>query len=124
MISMVTGKVAFSSVSKTDEYNGQDTGYYSLTVTLDDGDAEILKQKGVRLKEYEGSFQRKFKSKYAVEALNLDDSPYLGEIPRGSDVRVVFTMGPEHPTWGPSTYLGKIRVVQEAESVTEVPDEF
>ena len=105
MTSMVTGKVAFSSVSKTDEYNGQDTGYYSLTVTLDDGDAEILQQKGVRLKEYEGSFQRKFKSKYAVEALNLYDSPY-------------------HPTWGPSTYLGKIRVVQEAESVTEVPDEF
>tara|TARA_R110000803_G_scaffold60955_2_gene120587 strand:+ start:982 stop:1356 length:375 start_codon:yes stop_codon:yes gene_type:complete len=124
MISMVTGKVAFSSVSKTDTYNGQDTGNFSLTVTLDDGDAEILQQKGVRLKEYEGSFQRKFKSKYPVEIINLDDSPYEGEIPRGSDVRVVYSMGPEHPTWGPSTYLGKVRVVLEAEPLNDMTEEF
>jgi len=121
---MVSGKVAFSSVTKTDEYNGQDTGAYSVTVTLDDDSAESLGSEGIRLKEYEGTQQRKFKSKYPIEIYNMDDSDFQGEIPRGSAVRLVFSKGPKHPTWGPSTYVTKVRVVEVAERGDDTPDDF
>ena len=121
---MASGKVAFSSVSTTDSYDGKDTGKFSLTLTLDDNSAEELGAKGVRLKEYENTQQRKFNSKYDVAVYNLDDSPFVGEIPRGSEVRVMYSFGPVHPQWGPSTYLSKVRVVTVAEFEAAVHEEF
>ena len=123
---MVSGKVAFSSVVDTDQWEGKDTGFYSITVALEDEDAETLKSRDVRLKEYEGSYQRKFKSKYPISVIDAEDQEYTKEIPRGSVVRVLFGVADRsHPTWGPSTWATKVRVVEEADrDEYATPEEF
>ena len=124
MSDFVTGTAAFSSVSKHDEYMGESTGKFNLTVGLDGSDAAKLEDLGVRLKDYEGTAQRKFTSKFDVEVIDMDGNPFVGEIPRGSEVRVLYTLGPVHPQWGPSTFMNKVRVVKLGEASMDVPDEF
>jgi hypothetical protein len=36
----------------------------------------------------------------------------LGELGRGSKVRVMYTEGNEHPIHGTSTYLNKVKVIE------------
>ena len=55
-------KVAFSNLRETETYQGQDTGRFTLTGTLDDATAEMLSAQGVKIKEYENMAQRKFAS--------------------------------------------------------------
>ena len=124
MSNMVSGTVAFSNLTEHDTYKGKSTGKYALTVTLDDASAQQLLDQGVKLKEYNDTQQKKFASKYRTEALCLDNNPYVGEIPRGSKVRVLYALGQETEEYGVTAYLNKIRVVEEAESTVEVPDEF
>ena len=50
-MAVVSGKAAFAHLDSTEVYNGQDTGRYTLTVTLDDENAQILSEQGVKLKE-------------------------------------------------------------------------
>jgi hypothetical protein len=119
MSNMISGKVAFSNLTEHDIYKGKSTGKYALTVTLDDPSA-----KGVKLKDYNDTQQKKFTSKYRTEALAMDGSPYVGEIPRGSKVRVLYALGQDGGEHGVGVYMNKIRVVEEAEQVVEVPDEF
>ena len=121
---MISGKVAFSNLTQHDFYQGKDTGNYTVTVTLDDDSAKALEAEGVRLKNYEDTQQRKFKSAYTIPILNMDNSPFVGEIPRGSKVRVVYKTGPVNKDWGTPVYHEKIRVVEVAESVSETPEEF
>ena len=63
---VIEGTVNFSNVTKTDVYNGQDTGTFSMTITMSEDDAATLAAQGVKIKDYEGNKQRKFKSKYAI----------------------------------------------------------
>lgn len=121
---MASGKAIFSVLTKTDFFNGKDTGYYKLTLTLDDDSVQKLESEGVRLKDYEGTKQRQFKSKHKVEVLNMDGSPYEGEIPRGSEVRVLYATGPNNPDYKVPVYMNKVRLVVEAEGGQEVPEEF
>jgi hypothetical protein len=58
---VIEGTVNFSNLTTTDVYNGQDTGMYSLTITMSEDDAATLAAEGVKIKEYEGAKQRKFK---------------------------------------------------------------
>jgi hypothetical protein len=124
MSNMISGKVAFSVLTTTDFFKGKDTGQYKLTVTLDDDSAKQLEEKGVKLKEYEGTMQRSFKSKHKVEVLNMDGSPFTQEIPRGSMVRVLYGTGPNNKDYGVPVYMNKIRLVSLAEGAEEVPEEF
>lgn len=125
MSDFVTGSSVFSSVTEFDEYMGESTGKYNLTIGLIPEDAAKLGDLGVRLKDYEGTAQRKFTSKFPIEVKDMDDAPFIGEIPRGSEVRVLYTLGDVHPQWGPSTYLEQVRVVVAGEGVTkDVPAEF
>jgi hypothetical protein len=39
-MAVVSGKAAFAHLDSTEVYNGQDTGKYTLTVTLDDDNAD------------------------------------------------------------------------------------
>ena len=123
-MSMISGKVAFSNLTQHDFYQGKNTGNFTLTVTLDDDSAKALEAEGVRLKTYEDTQQRKFKSAYPTAVLNMDNSAFQGEIPRGSVVRVLYKTGPENKEWGTPVYMEKIRVVEVAENTTEVPEEF
>lgn len=121
---LITGNVAFSSLTKYDEFNGQSTGAYTLTIQMDDSEAEALEAVGIRLKEYEGIPQRKFKSKFGIKVVDTEDRAFTGEIPRGSKVRLSFQVGPEHPVHGPSTYLKAVRVLEVAEDSSADEDGF
>ena len=121
---IVEGKVAFSHITEHDSYMGQSTGKYSLTITMDEDASQGLSDLGVRVKDYEGQGQRKFASKFDVEVLDAEGLPFAGEIPRGSTVRVLYALGQDHPQWGVSTYLNKVKVLEAADVVNSIPEEF
>ncbi len=123
-MAVLTGKAAFVNLTETEQYQGQDTGKYTLTVTLDDSTAQMLSQQGVKLRDYEGTAQRKFSSKYPVKVIDAEDNPFIGPITRGSTVRLSYKLSPEpHPIHGVSTYLNAVRVVELAED-TSIDDEL
>ncbi len=47
----VEGIVNFSKLTETDVYNGQDTGAYSMTITMSEDDATTLTANGIRIKD-------------------------------------------------------------------------
>ena len=114
----IEGVVAFSNVTQHDVYNGQSTGKFSVTITMDDDAAEDLQSKGVKVKEYQPEDtvfkQRKFSSKFDLRVIDAEDNPYSGEIPRNSRVRLLYNLGPAVGEHGTSTYLNAIRVLEEA----------
>ncbi len=121
---VTSGVVAFSNLTECEFYQGQSTGRYSLVITLNDADASKLEDMGVKLKEYNDNKQRKFASKFHVPIVDIDDHPFVGEIPYGSKVRVLWKDGDTHPVHGVATYLNKVRVVEFAEGEVEAPEDF
>jgi hypothetical protein len=124
----IEGAVAFSNVTEHDVYNGQSTGKYSMTITMDESDADALSKQGVKIKEYdnEGEIlkQRKFSSKFDLRVIDAEGQPYRREVPRNSKVRLLFKLGQEHPVHGVSTYLNAIRVLEEAEELVSEAVDF
>lgn len=123
MSQIATGTVAFSNLTEFDIFKGKSTGRYSLTVVLDEDSAERLGAQGIKLKDYEGNAQRKFTSKFNVDVLDMDDEKFVGEVPRGSLVRVLFQPGEDDAEYGPPCFLNKVRVVEAAETF-DTPEEF
>ena len=119
---VIEGIVNFSNVTKHDVYNGQDTGAFSMTITVSEDDAAALSAQGVKIKDYEGNKQRKFKSKYDIRMLDAEGNPYNGEVPYNSRVRLKYKLGPAHPVYGTSTYLEAVKVLEEAEISEEAVD--
>jgi len=111
----VEGIVNFSNLTQHDVFNGQDTGQYSMTITMAEDDAASLSAMGVKIKDYQGNKQRKFKSKYDVKTFDAEGNAYSGEIPYNSKVRLKYKLGPAHPVHGVSTYLEAVKVLEEAE---------
>jgi len=111
----VEGIVNFSKLTEHDVYNGQDTGAYSMTITMSEDDASTLAANGIKIKDYQGNKQRKFKSKYDIKTFDAEGNPYNGEVPYNSRVRLKYKMGPAHPVHGVSTYLEAVKVLEEAE---------
>ncbi len=125
MTGIVTqGVVAFSNVDQMEVFDGQSTGRYSVVIQLDEADASKLADMGVNVKDYKGTAQRKFASKFKVDVLDMDNEPVQGEIPYGSKVRVLWKAGDPHPQHGVGTYLNKVRVVEFADHEEETPSEF
>ena len=48
MSNVIEGVVNFSNVTKHDVFNGQDTGTFSITITMSEDDAATLAAQGVR----------------------------------------------------------------------------
>jgi len=119
---VIEGTVNFSNVTQHDVFNGQDTGTFSMTITMSDDDAATLAAQGVKIKEYEGAKQRKFKSKYAINMYNSEGDRYNGEVPYNSRVRLKFKTGPAHPVHGTPVYLEAVKVLEEAEVSAEAAD--
>ena len=111
----VEGIVNFSKLTEHDVYNGQDTGAYSMTITMSEDDASTLAANGIKIKDYQGNKQRKFKSMYDIKVFDADGNPYNGEVPYNSTVRLKYKTGPAHPVHGVSTYLEAVKVLEEAE---------
>ena len=123
-LSTVEGTLNFSNVTAHDVYNGQSTGKFSVTITMDEDDAAILAAQGVKIKDYQGNKQRKFKSKYAVKRWDVAGENYDGEVPYNSKVRLKYKLGPSHPVHGTATYLEAVKVIEEAVNTDEADDDF
>ena len=123
MSNLATGTIAFSNLTEHDVYNGKSTGKYNVVLRLDDAEAAKLAELGCKLKTYEGVEQRKFVTQYPVKVVDLDDKPVVGELGKGSEVRVAFDTAPneEH---GTTCYLTAVRVVSLAEVTGDLPSEF
>jgi hypothetical protein len=119
---VIEGTVNFSNVTQHDVFNGQDTGTFSMTITMSDDDAATLAAQGVKIKEYEGAKQRKFKSKYSISMYDAEGDRYNGEVPYNSRVRLKFKTGPAHPVHGTPVYLEAVKVLEEAEVSAEAAD--
>jgi hypothetical protein len=111
----VEGIVNFSNLTEHDVFNGQSTGSYTMTITLSDEDANELSANGVKIKDYQGNKQRKFKSIYEIKRFDAEGNPYMGEVPYNSRVRLKYKLGKAHPVHGVSTYLEAVKVLEEAE---------
>ena len=123
MTGIVTqGVVAFSNLTEPEQYQGQSTGRYSLVLTIADGEVSKLEDMGIKVRSYEDTRQRKWASKFHVPVVDAEDKPFVGEIPYGSVVRVLWKAGDAHPVHGVATYLNKVRVVELSEG--EAPDDF
>lgn len=114
-MSVATGTIAFESLRQTDVFNGQDTGKYSVTVTLDEDCVKQLKSEGVKLKEYDGNLQRKFASKFKVPVFDENGADFMGQITRGSKVKVKYTLGKPHPVHGVTPYMSAVKITEVAE---------
>ena len=112
---VLEGLVAFENLAEHEMYNGQSTGKYSVVLSLSEEQGADLEARGVKLREYEGTKQRKFASKFEVGVVNADNTPFQGRVPRGSKVRLLWQEGAPHPVHGTSTYLNKIKVLEVAE---------
>jgi len=119
---VLEGLVAFENLTEHEMYNGQSTGKFSLVLSLDEEKASDLDARGVKLREYEGVKQRKFASKFEVGIQNADGSPFVGRVPRGSKVRILWQEGAPHPVHGTSTYLNKVKVLEVAEQTDSNED--
>ena len=115
-MAVLEGNVAFANLDEHEEYQGQSTGKYSLVLSLEPEDADKLASKGVKLREYEGTAQRKFSTKYEVPMFDAEGNEFNGRLTRGSKVRVQYAEGKPHPVHGTSTYLSAIKVVELAEA--------
>jgi len=119
---VIEGTVNFSNVTQHDVFNGQDTGTFSMTITMSDDDAATLAAQGVKIKDYEGAKQRKFKSKYSISMYDAEGDRYNGEVPYNSRVRLKFKTGPAHPVHGTPVYLEAVKVLEEAEVSAEAAE--
>ena len=122
---MITeGTVAFSNLEETERYNGQDTGKYSIVLTLEPDEAAKLAQEGVKLREYKNQPQRKFVTKFSgFPVLDAEGEQIAKYIPYGSRVRVMWEPGKPHPQHGVSPYFKKIKVLEMAEGMAGADDE-
>jgi len=123
-MNVIEGIVNFSNVTKHDVFNGQDTGAYSMTITMSEDDATELAAQGVKIKDYQGNKQRKFKSKYDIKLFDVEGNPYNGEVPYNSKVRLKFKLGNAHPVHGVATYLEAVKVLEEAELLESESADF
>ena len=115
---MVTkGKAKYVFLDSTEKYNGEDTGKYTLTISLDDKEAQKLEDAGVKVRTVssdDGDYKaRKFSTKYplAFDMIKSDDGEAIGsDFGAESDVEVLWKAGAEHPMHGVATYLTAIKV--------------
>ena len=121
MFEVVEGIVNFSNITKHDVYNGQDTGQFSITLTMSEDDANTLSSRGIKIKDYQGAKQRKFRSRFDIKAFDGEGNQWSGEVPYNSKVRVKYKVGNEHPVHGVATYLEAVKVLEVADAV-ESPD--
>ena len=123
-MAVIEGICNFSNITQHDVFNGQDTGQFSMTITMDESDASELAAHGVKIKDYQGAKQRKFKSKYDIKRFDIEGNRYNGEVPYNSKVRLKFKLGQEHPVHGVATYLEAVKVLEEAEMTEGDPSDF
>lgn len=127
------GESIFQNLWETDTYMGRPTEYFNITLSLSKETVSELESAKVKVKTYQPTddsgnpsgdpiLQRKFQTRYSFPILNEDNTEFIGtNLPRGSKVRVKFTLGKENPEHGVPTYLSAVKILElaeEEESVT------
>ena len=124
---LVQGTTIFNTaLTQFDTYQGQSTDKYSLQITLDKFNADLLDKAGVKVKEYEGEPIRKFTSRYDIPVYTGRNERWHDEIPSGSTVRVEFTTK-EHTTAGNVPYAKRVLLLEMGEGYEgqkEADDQF
>ena len=112
----VEGEVAFCNLKEFDTFQGKSTDKYTITVTLDEANAEALTKAGVQVKDFKGTPQRKFSTTYEVGIFNPDMSAWeKKEIPKNSKVEIYAKISDEpYKEYGCSTYVNNVQVLEEA----------
>lgn len=119
------GTAAFVNVVETEKFNGQDTGKYSIVLALDEDEAQKLVEAGIKLKDYQGTPQRKFTSKFPIKIVDSDGAQMSPqELTWGSKVRLKWKAGRPHPVHGVAPYLNAVKVLELAEMASDEDDEF
>ena len=104
----VEGVVNFSNLTAHDVFNGQNWSLLHDNHIVED-DAAELAANGVKIKDYQGNKQRKFKSKYEIKRFDAEGNPYTGEVLYNSKVRLKYKLGQPHPVHGVATYLEAVK---------------
>ena len=120
---ITTGIANFVHLDQTETYNGQDTGKYSVVLTMEDDEASKLEDIGVKVKEYKNQKQRKFATKYRVPVLTAEGDPFNGRVPFGAKVKVLWKQGNHHPVHGVGVYLEKVKVLEMPEGMDGSEDD-
>ena len=89
--------------------------HYAKFDVMSKDDAASLAAQGVKIKDYQGAKQRKFKSKFEIKRFDAEGNRYNGEVPYNSKVRLKYVLGQPHPVHGVATYLEAVKVLEEAE---------
>lgn len=113
---VVDGVVAFSNLTKHEEYQGRSTGKYSLVLELNEENKELLMSHGVKVKDYKGTPQRKFSTKFNIKVVDTDNNTVEGEIPWGSKVNLIVSFSKPSPVYGVTPYLQAVRLVERSDN--------
>ena len=120
MANYTNGIAAFVNLTETEKYNGQDTGKFSVVLTMEDDEATELQNMGIKLKSYQGRPQRKFATKYSVPVYDPEGKEIpAGDLTYGSKVRLKWAVGKPHPVHGVSPYLTAVKVLEFAENTAK-----
>ena len=123
-MAVTEGIVAFSDLTTTELYEGRDTGKYTITVNMEQEEADKLTNAGINVKEYKNQPQRKFVTKFpGFAVLDAEGETIPKHIPWGSKVRILWEPGKPHPTHGIAPYFKKIKVLEMAENETNGEDD-
>jgi hypothetical protein len=125
------GIAKYVYLDSTEKYNGEDTGKYTLTVSLADDEVKELEKEGVKVRtintEDGGSYRaRKFSTKYPLEfdKIRTEDGESIGsDFGAESKVEILWKKGSEHPQHGFATYLTMIKVLDRTEGYKSSDDE-
>lgn len=117
---MVTkGEAKYVYLDSTEKFNGDDTGKYTLTVSLSDAEAKKLMDAGVKVRTIKDADTgedikiRKFSTQYKLDdnLIQTMSGEVVGtDFGAGTEVEVLWKAGKEHPMHGVATYLTAIKV--------------
>jgi len=134
---MITkGQALYVYLTETEKFDGEDTGKYTITVSLSNSEAKKLEEAGVKVKETKhpetGKIvkARKFATQFKLkdEMIQTTDGEVIGDqFGALSDVAILWKEGQKHARHGVGTYLTAIKVkpgytppyASEAEDVNE-----
>ena len=119
---ITTGIAKYVYLDSTEKFGGEDTGKYTLTVSLSDAEAKKLEEAGVKVRTIKDADTgkdikiRKFSTQYklADNMIQTDSGDIIGtDFGAESEVQVLWKAGKEHPMHGVATYLTAIKVADE-----------
>ena len=123
-MTITEGVAKYVYLDSTEKYNGEDTGKYTLTVSLSDAEAKKLEEAGVKVRTIKDADTgkdikvRKFSTQYKLEdkMVQTEGGDVVGSaFGAGSNVKVLWKAGKEHPMHGVATYLTAVKLDDDYE---------